>query len=78
MSTPVKIGGYNDRDHLGRALRANADMAKIVLDVSTANVPPVLAGPLMRLAALLNQQATHLHAMQIIRADSAPDAVRDS
>lgn len=72
MSTARRVaGGYIDRDNLDRALRANVDMTQLILAISAANIPPGLAVPLMRFAALLAEQSAYLHQMQAIRLDQA-------
>ena len=67
MSTPAKIGGYNHRFHLDKVMRANQDMTGIILTLTGERIPPGLAIPLMRLAALLAEQSVELSYMQSIR-----------
>lgn len=70
MSTPAKAGGYLDRDHLDRAIRANVEMTQLILQVSQGNLPPVMATPMMRFAALLAGQLGHLRDMEKIRRET--------
>lgn len=71
MKSRRLAGGYIDRDHLDKAIRANCEMTALMLAISTANIPPVLAVSLMKFAALLNEQSGHLHQMQSIRGEAA-------
>lgn len=68
MSTPRKPLGYEDRYLLDRALGANERMAEIIAAIAdTVAKDRCLAGPMMRMATLVGQQAKDLSEMRVIR-----------